>query len=46
MYTRTQWNLVAQLDICVEILYTHVNTAYKGPAVYLANVARPAVAEV
>jgi hypothetical protein len=32
LYMRTQWNPVAQLDIGVEILYTHVNTAYKGPS--------------
>ena len=43
MYMRTQWNPVAQLDIGVEILYAHVNTAYKGPGVYAANVPRPAV---
>jgi hypothetical protein len=43
MYMRTQWNPVAQLDIGVEILYTHVNTAFKGPATYAANVARPTV---
>ena len=43
MYMRTQWNPVAQLDIGVEILYSHVNTAYKGPAVYAANNARPVV---
>jgi len=43
LYMRTQWNPVAQLDIGLEVLYTHFNTAYKGPAVYAANVARPAV---
>jgi hypothetical protein len=43
MYMRTQWNPVAQLDIALEVLYTHFNTAYKGPAVYAANGARPAV---
>jgi hypothetical protein len=41
--TRTQWNPVAQLDIGLQLLYTHVNTSYKGPAVYAANVPRPAV---
>ena len=41
--TRTQWNPVAQLDIGLEILYTHLNTAYKGPGVYAANAPRPAV---
>jgi hypothetical protein len=43
MYMRTQWNPVAQLDIGVEILYTHVNTAYKGPATFAVNGAKPAV---
>jgi hypothetical protein len=43
MYMRTQWNPVAQLDIGLELLYTHVNTAYKGPATYAANGARPVV---
>ena len=28
--TRTQWNPVPQLDIGLEVLYTHLNTAYKG----------------
>jgi hypothetical protein len=48
--TRTQWNPVAQLDIGLEVLYTHHNTAYKGPGVYAnpaatqgLNGARPAV---
>jgi hypothetical protein len=29
--TRTQFNPVAQLDIGLELLYTHHNTSYKGP---------------
>ena len=29
-YTRTQWNPVPQLDIGLEVLYTHRNTAFKG----------------
>ena len=41
--TRTQWNPVPQLDIGLELLYTHLNTAYKGAAVCPANSARPAV---
>jgi hypothetical protein len=40
---RTQWNPVAQLDIGVDVFYTHLNTAYKGPATYAANAPRPAV---
>ena len=36
--TRTQWNPVAQLDIGLELLYTKLNTAYKGAGVYAANV--------
>jgi len=43
LYMRTQWNPVAQLDIGLEILYTHVNTAYKGPATFAANGAKPTV---
>jgi hypothetical protein len=41
--TRTQFNPVPQLDIGLEVLYTHVNTAYKGNAVYPVNGSRPAV---
>jgi Porin subfamily len=41
--TRTQFNPVPQLDIGLEVLYTHVNTAYKGNAVYGPNPSRPAV---
>jgi hypothetical protein len=40
--TRTQWNPVPQLDIGLEVLYTKLNTAYKGPANLLANGSRPA----
>jgi hypothetical protein len=32
--TRTQWNPVPQLDIGLEFLYTRVNTAFAGPAVF------------
>lgn len=41
--TRTQWNPVAQLDIGLELLYTHTNTAFKGPALVAATGSRPAV---
>jgi Porin subfamily len=41
--TRTQFNPVPQLDIGLEILYTHHNTAYKGPANVAANGSRPAI---
>jgi porin-like protein len=41
--TRTQFNPVPQLDIGLELLYTHVNTAFKGPATVAANASRPAV---
>ena len=42
-YTRTQWNPVPQLDIGLQVMYTHHNTAYKGPAILAANGSRPAV---
>jgi Porin subfamily len=42
-YTRTQWNPVAQLDIGMEVMYTHHNTAFKGPATLAANGSRPLV---
>ena len=41
--TRTQFNPVPQLDIGLELLYTRVNTAFKGPANVGANASRPAV---
>src|SRR5262249_61317684 len=41
--TRTQFNPVPQLDIGLELLYTRVNTAFKGPANVAANGSRPAV---
>jgi hypothetical protein len=44
--TRTQWNPVAQLDIGLDLLYTHQNTAYKGPALLAATGARPATLAV
>jgi hypothetical protein len=42
-YTRTQWNPVAQLDIGMEVLYVHHDTAFQGPANLTANGSRPAV---
>jgi porin-like protein len=41
--SRTQWNPVPQLDIGLEVLYTHLNTAYKGAGIYPTNGSRPAV---
>ncbi len=41
--TRTQWNPHPDLDIGVDLLWTHLNTAYKGSnAILAANGARPA----
>jgi hypothetical protein len=41
--TRTQWNPHPDLDIGVEVLWTHLNTAFAGAGVQLAaNGARPA----
>jgi Porin subfamily len=43
--TRTQWNPVSQLDIGVDLLYTHLNTAFGGTgATVTANGVRPASA--
>jgi hypothetical protein len=42
--SRTMWNPVRNLDIGVDILYTRLNTAYKGPVTLAANGSRPAVA--
>jgi hypothetical protein len=41
--SRTQFNPVPQLDIGLDLLYTGLNTAYKGPGTYAANASRPAV---
>jgi hypothetical protein len=41
--TRTQWNPVPQLDIGLDVVYTHLNTAYKGAALYGPNAPRPTV---
>ncbi len=40
--SRTQWNPHPDLDIGVDVLWTHLNTAYKGTATLGANGARPA----
>jgi hypothetical protein len=40
--TRTQWNPHPDLDIGVDLLWTHLNTAFKGTAALSANGARPA----
>jgi hypothetical protein len=40
--SRTQWNPVPQLDIGLDILYTKLNTAFNGPANFIANGSRPA----
>jgi len=42
--TRTQWNPHPDLDIGLDVLWTHLNTAYKGTAGFAANGARPAIA--
>ena len=42
-YTRTQWNPVAQLDIGLELLYSHRDTAFKGAGIVPQNASRPAV---
>jgi hypothetical protein len=47
--SRTQWNPVPQLDIGLEVLYTHLNTAYKGAGIYPnagTNGSRPPVAVI
>jgi porin-like protein len=40
--TRTQWNPHPDLDIGLDVLWTHLNTAYKGPSSFAASGARPA----
>src|SRR5262249_37686513 len=37
IYTRTQYNPTPQLDIGLEILYSHLHTPYKGAAVVAAS---------
>jgi hypothetical protein len=40
--TRTQWNPHPDLDIGLDVLWNHLNTAYKGPGVTIGtNGARP-----
>jgi len=40
--SRTQWNPHPDLDVGVDVMWTHLNTAYKGTAILGANGARPA----
>ena len=35
-----------QLDIGLEVLYTKLNTAFKGPATVAANGSRPGVTQI
>jgi porin-like protein len=42
--TRTQWNPHPDLDIGVELLWTRLNTAFKGTANLAASGAQPAIA--
>jgi porin-like protein len=35
--SRTVWNAVKELDIGVDILYNHINTAFAGPVTLAAN---------
>jgi hypothetical protein len=44
--TRTQWSPSPRLDIGLEVLWTHLNTAYKGAATYSQNGARPLVGAI
>jgi hypothetical protein len=39
--TRTQWNPHPDLDIGVDVLFSHLNTAFAGTATLVANGARP-----
>jgi hypothetical protein len=39
--SRTQWNPHPDLDIGVDVVWSHLNTAFGGTAVLLANGARP-----
>jgi hypothetical protein len=40
--SRTQWNPHPDLDIGVDVMWTHLNTAFGGQATLAANGARPA----
>jgi hypothetical protein len=44
--TRTQWNPHPNLDIGIDIWYTRLDTAFEGPANWVANGSRPACANV
>ena len=39
--SRTQWNPHPDLDVGVDVLWTHLNTSFKGTATLAANGARP-----
>jgi porin-like protein len=41
--TRTQWNPHPDLDIGVDVLWSHLNTAFKGTATLAASGAQPGV---
>jgi Porin subfamily len=41
--TRTQWNPHPDLDIGLELMWTHLNTAFKGTANLAASGAQPAI---
>lgn len=41
--TRTQWNPHPDLDIGLEVVWTHLNTAFKGTADLAASGAQPAI---
>jgi hypothetical protein len=40
--SRTQWNPHPDLDIGVDVLWTHLNTAFKGSTITAASGAQPA----
>jgi hypothetical protein len=44
--TRTQFNPVPQLDIGLEVLYSKLNSAFKGPATVQPNLPRPGVTAI
>jgi hypothetical protein len=44
--SRTQWNPHPDLDVGLEVIWTHLNTAFKGTATLAANGARPGGAYV
>jgi hypothetical protein len=40
--SRTVWNPVKELDVGVELLYNHIDTAFAGPVIVAANGTQPA----